>query len=313
MDHGDHGHDHHHGHGHEHAHGDADYFLEQLLTILVCGAFGVVAILMYQFNMLNHILVPQFHLWVMIGGVVLLVFTAIRGIAIWTEAGAHRHAHAHDHHHHHGHDHTHGEHCHHGHDHGPGCEHDHSHEHHHDQAALPRSKDHDHSHEHGSIFWRVVVLAFPILLFCLGLPNEGFSKDWIERRLGKDVALENVAAVQEKGGDVIEFDFAELNATAYDPGKRASYEGRTVRVKGQLRAVGQREYTLFKLKMACCAADMIPLKARIKTESVMTFNDYDWVSVQGVLQFVEVPGQGQFIPVVRVKSAKDMQKTAPEA
>ena len=40
----DHGHDHAHDAGHTHA-ATGEYYLEQLLTLLVCGAFGVVAIL----------------------------------------------------------------------------------------------------------------------------------------------------------------------------------------------------------------------------------------------------------------------------
>ena len=52
--HHDHGHDHHHGHEHGHSHGLGDYYLEQLLTIFVCGAFGVVAILMNRFAMLEE-------------------------------------------------------------------------------------------------------------------------------------------------------------------------------------------------------------------------------------------------------------------
>ena len=108
MDHGhDHAHDHHHGHdhhhahdhGHEHVHGVGDYYLEQLLTIFVCGAFGVVAILMYMNQMLDIVLVDAFHPWVLAGGVTLIVFVLIRGIALWRAAGAD--AHAHDHHHSH--------------------------------------------------------------------------------------------------------------------------------------------------------------------------------------------------------------------
>lgn len=295
-----HDHEHHHGHGHDHhdhAHGAGDYYLEQLLTILVCGAFGVVAVLMYQFGMLTNLLVPQFHTWVLVGGIVLLVFVAIRGAAVWAAAGKLADANAHHDHHH---------------DHGHGGGHDHGHDHpghHHGPAAAPGD-----DHSHGNIFWRVVVLAFPILLFCLGLPNQGFSNDWKAKRLGADVSVGDIRAVQEVAGDVIGFDFAELNAAGYDPNKRAAYEGRVGRVKGQLKRskASEREYTLFKMKMACCAADMIPLKAVIRTNFVSNFNDYDWVTVEGVLQFAELPETKQFLPVIRVKDAKGIQKATPE-
>ena len=44
------------------------YFLDQLFTILACGALGLVAILMYQTGMLSRILVPMFFKPVLIGG-----------------------------------------------------------------------------------------------------------------------------------------------------------------------------------------------------------------------------------------------------
>src|SRR5437763_6199826 len=163
-----------------------------------------------------------------------------------------------DHTHEHGHDHGHGD-C--GHDHGP----DHAHD----------------GHSHGNIFWRVVVLAFPVLLFIWGLPNAGFSKEWTDRRLGKVENLADTAEVAAKGGDTRQFDFAELNAAAFDPDKRAGYEGHQVRVKGQLQKIGDREYRFYKLKMTCCAADMIPLKARIKTKFATQFESGEWVWAEG--------------------------------
>jgi hypothetical protein len=302
MDHfpGDHGHDHHHGHDHDHAHGIGDYYLEQLLTIFISGAFGVVAILMYRFGMLNVILAPEFHVWVLAGGIALLVFTVIRAAALWSAAGAGAH-------HHHEHDHAH-DHEHHYHDH----DHEHAHDHHHEHAHA-QGHSHDDGHSHGNIFWRIVVLAFPLLLFCLGLPNEGFSQKWINRRLGKEVEIGQVGDVADRGGnELLKFDFAEMNAAANDPGKRAEYEGRLVQVKGQLKQRSTREYTLFRMKMTCCAADTIPLKAVIVTKFAIPFQDFDWVRVRGRLQFVEVPGKNQYIPVIRVDDPQGIQKTQPE-
>jgi hypothetical protein len=318
MDHGhEHGHDHHHGHehahhhhdhGHTHAHGAGDYYLEQLLTIFVCGAYGVVAILMYRFRMLDIVLVDVFHPWVLGGGIVLLLFSVIRGIALWRAAGAHAH-----HHHDHAHDHAH--------EHGPDCDHGHAHEHgpecdHAHGGDSPGGHHHGHApgddHSHGNIFWRVVVLAFPLLLFCLGLPNKGFSKEWLENRLGKDPQIGDVAAVEAKGGETLMFSFDELNASANDPGKREAYQGKTVKVKGQLSNKGSGQYTLFRMKMTCCAADTIPLKAVIKTPFVSQIQDFKWVTAEGVLQFVEQPDKKQFIPVIRVNDAAGLQESTPE-
>ena len=44
----DHKHDHAHSHGDAHGHSKSEYYLEQLLTILICGSIGLVAVLMYR-------------------------------------------------------------------------------------------------------------------------------------------------------------------------------------------------------------------------------------------------------------------------
>src|SRR5262245_44671092 len=111
---------------HAHSHEGENYYLDQLCTIGVCGALGGVAIMMYVQGMLQYILVKQFHLWVLLGGIALLVLVLVRAVALWFSAGrvshAHNHNHDHDHahhHHDHGHDHDHGDHQH---------EHEHCHE-----------------------------------------------------------------------------------------------------------------------------------------------------------------------------------------
>ncbi len=304
----DHKHDHSHAHSHDHehhhhGHSDSDYFLEQLLSIFICGAFGIVAVLMYSFNRLNEMLVPAFHLPVLLGGSALLVFTGIRAIAVWAEAGklAEEKAHSHES------DHVHGPDCDHSHDHAHAHSHGHSHSH------GGHSHD-DHGHDHGGIFWRIVVLSFPILLFLMGLPNEGFSKEWIERRLGKDAELGNLAEVQTKDDQATVFDFNELSIAAHDPARRALFEGRKATLIGQYKQVAPREFTLFVFKMTCCAADQIPLKARIVASFVpYAFKFQDWVEVTGVIQFVEDPNTKQYIPVIRVQKESDIKKTAPRA
>ena len=306
MDHVTEGHHHHHGHGHDHHHdhGHGDYFMEQLLTIFVCGSFGVVAVLMYTWGRLKHMLVPELHIYVLLGGVTLVLFTLIRAVSIWRAAGEtnHLHNHTHAHHDHEHPEHVHGPDCDHGHDHDHGHTHSHDHKHHaHHSHGHTHSHD-DHGHTHGNNFLRLIVLTFPLMLFCIGLPNAGFSAEWERRRVGVDTALGEIKSVDAKGGDVLVFDFAELNASAYEPGKRADYEGRTVRVKGQLMPINQREFTMYRLNMTCCAADMIPLKARIVTPTVMpNIESQKWYTVEGVLQFVQAPGEKSFIPVIQAK------------
>jgi hypothetical protein len=297
-DHGGHVHGPDCGHDHDHAHAHpparlGEYYLEQLLTIFACGAFGVVAVLMYYNTdskgnpMLKYILANTFWPWVLSAGFVLLALALVRGIVVWKQAGAVTHAHGDD--------------C--GDDHGD-CGHDHA----------PGE-----AHSHGNIYWRVLVLAFPVLLFLMGLPNASLSKEWLGKRIGKD-SIGKVADVEAKDGVVSfaaarpEDQFAELNSWAADPAKRQEYEGKTIQVKGQMRKVSDREFTLFNLKMTCCASDMVPLEARILSEfAVTSIDDYAWVEVRGKLQFAKAPGKrGGFIPVIRVASADGLQKTSAD-
>ena len=284
-----HAHDHDHSHGHDHSHDhhyhETEYYTEQLLSIFISGAFGVTGVLMYHYDMLQYILANMFHIPVLVGGIGLLGLTFFRGFCLWKQVGSdHDDEHA-------------------GHDHGPGeacCE--------------------DDGHSHGNMYWRIVVLAFPVLLFLMGLPNGTFGKDYIAKLVGKDAkSLGAFASVAEKEGDEASYSFADLNSAAYTPERRAALAGTKASVKGQIARISgsQREFMLFHLKMTCCQADIVPLKARIVTESqpvadvlASKFKDQAWVEVHGVLQFVEV-GKNNFVVVLVIKQATDVNDTQP--
>jgi hypothetical protein len=315
-------------HAHHHHHGESlrDYFTEQLLTILVCGLFGFVAVQLYRTGMLQHVLAPQFHLPVLVGGAVLLVLVAVRAVAVWREAGEanvhthdhHGHEHHHDHaqaHHHHDHDHDHhhehGPGCEHDHKHGEACDHDHHHDHNHDHGHHHHGgeDDHGHSHDLAWVFARMLVLAFPVALFFLGIPNSGFSNERLQKLLGPEQALESVSlsAVAAKEGVVMRF--SDLNDAAFDDDKRQSMEGQTAVLEGMFNRVGDREFTLFRMKMTCCAADTVPLKVRIIADAPLSgFNNMEWVQVKGQIRFIKPPNSNQYVTVVKVASLDDIKK-----
>ncbi len=162
------------------------------------GAFGVICLCLWfwQTKMLGTMLAEQFHIYVLVSGIALVIIAFGRGVLLWNQSrdpnfrSAHDHGHDHDHSHDH-HDHAH-EHkptdaikdatlhagvqtsalpmapassC--GHDHAAGetCGHTHAHSHGpHDHAAA--------DHDHGWAPWRYVVILIPIILFLLGLPDE---------------------------------------------------------------------------------------------------------------------------------------------
>lgn len=154
------------------------YFLEQLCTIGIAGAYGGVMAAMYWGNAnapvgentLLSILVPWIQHVVLAGSVVLLVLVLFRAIGVWRAAGQ---MHVHDHDHElaagHPHDHVHEEHG----------EHNHAH---HGAHAHEHLHTHDHGHEHAWSPWRYAVLPFPLMLFFLPFDYNGMIKSFVNER-----------------------------------------------------------------------------------------------------------------------------------
>ncbi|MCI0457214.1 MAG: hypothetical protein L0Z62_09575, partial [Gemmataceae bacterium] len=188
---------------HTHDHDHDTYYLDQMCLIALSAAFGGICLALYfsaqgtqpegaEPPMLTLLLGPQFHPFILVSGIALLVLAAARAVIVWRSAGsapahthtpnhAHAHDHAHDHEHCHDHDHAHShehghEHC--GHEHHVTAEPGHVHAH----ASAPghshahphpdHGHGHDHGHDHSWAPWRYVVLLIPVMLFCLGLPNK---------------------------------------------------------------------------------------------------------------------------------------------
>src|SRR5262245_44223376 len=152
-----------------------DYFTEQLLTILVCGALAFVGIEMYRNGMLEYILAPQFHLYVIIGSVAVMLLVIVRALAVWREAGELQPVD------------------------DMGCQENHVHTAacNHTLPGLPvgdapdanMMDDHGHSHDMSWVFARMLILVFPVALFALGIPNSGFSIEAQKRMMKDELAL----------------------------------------------------------------------------------------------------------------------------
>ncbi len=298
------------GHGHHH-HGESvsAYFTEQLLTILVCGLFGFVAIQLYRTGMLEQILAKQFRPWVLGGGIAILVLVVIRSLAVWREAGEFQAQSQSDYGPSCGIDHIHDVDC----DHDPGIG---------ASGDAAQAHSHDHSHDMSWVFARMLVLVFPIALFFLGLPSGSFSQAAQAKMLGKEEALgaDQLDALMKgagAGGAGSEMGFNELNDAAFDEAKRQSLEGKTAILEGRFKRLADKEFTLFRLKMTCCAADTVPLKVRIIVpQSPNNIKDFDWVRVKGQIQFIALPGgkagAENYIPVLLVADITDVRKAEPK-
>jgi len=331
-DHTHHDHDHQH-HDHHHGESTCNYFTEQLLTILVCGLLAFAAIQMYRTDRLGF-LADRFHEPVLYGGIGVLVLVVLRSIAVWKEAGEmqanmiaceHDHAHTDECNHHHGHSH------------GPDEAHDH--EHSHDMSwmfarmlilvfpvllyfiGLPNTGF--------SQSRQIEMVGHESALGADTLKALAKDADVVEapktvngatmRVLKSKTGLKIRETIPSGGGEPI-FElisgeakyrkFAELNNAALDEGQRKYMEGETVIIEGRFRRLEDKQFTLFRMKMTCCAADTVPLKVRIIVPQALSrFEDFQWVRVKGQLQFLQVPGQDRFMPVIMVADIRDVMPT----
>jgi DUF1980 C-terminal domain len=318
------------GHTHDHSHDHPNpYYLDQLCTIGVCAALGIVAILMWRSGSLG-ILAAVFQYAVLVGGVALVLVALVRGVALWKLAGAATAAHHHDH------------------DHGPGCEHDHSHAHDHEHGpGCEHDHDHDHAHaghDHGWAPAKYVVLLLPITLFFLGMPNAKFNSyynncnikraqgalppllfEWVpgfyepifgshaDRYQRSNPVLDDLGlnAVADRGE--VNLDFKELSRAAMSEDSRRFYEGKTGTLKGQFSpGVSDKTFTLVRMKITCCAADAIPLNVVILSpEPISDIEQLSWVKVTGQIQFRKRRDGNEYIPVLQLASRKAIEERVP--
>ena len=112
-------------------------------------------------------------------------------------------------------------------------------------------------------------------------------------------------------GDGVRMKFNQLNELAYDEAKRKSYEGETVIVEGRMRRIGDKEFTLFRMKMTCCAPDQVPLKVRIFVpQALASYQDFAWVKVKGQLQFfkaLDEKNRVHYVPSIMVADITDVE------
>lgn len=278
-------------HSHTHATNRSSYYLDQICTVAACGALGVVCLMMFVSGKVAIILAPQFFLPVMLGGIALLVLVLVRGVSLWQEAGRVQLA-AHADHEHHDHHHENGEHC------------DHQH----------ADCGHDHGHDHAWTPAKYAVLLLPIVLYMVNLPNAGFSASRFRDDLKNQQLDDDGKPVQAKGGSTLTLGFRELNEAAYIESKREQLEGKTVKVKGMFIPLGDKQFTLIRVRMTCCAADAIPMQVRIVSPGPLNgIKEREWVTAEGVLEFRKVTGQKKIVPVITLTDVSGVQPSQPEA
>lgn len=311
-----------------HIHEDSDtYYLDQLCLVALSAAFAGVCLSLctWQRAMLNNLLAEQFHIFVLISGVLLMVLALTRAFILWKTVGNTAHHHHDEHDHDHAHHHEHGESAH---DHVECC-HDHIHAHNHEHAH-----GHDHDHDHDWAPWRYVLLLIPIILFLLGLPNKppdlkaqvtqvdlsqeaasyaglvGSSANfWAGMAEAAGHEADSAAAAP---GPVVRF--SVLEEAAFSAESRAEWAGKNVKVKGQYMPLGNsdRHFTLVRLKIWCCRNDVTQLNVPIICKEPVTgVKPQDWITVSGRVDFR--PLKNGMTTVLQVPSRKAIVAGAPEA
>lgn len=127
---------------------------------------------------------------------------------------------------------------------------------------------------------------------------------------------EPTLSIVTEGGAEVRFN--DLNDAALDTAKRENWAGQTAILEGRFTRLSDKEFTLFRQKMACCITDTVTLKVRIIVpQAVNGLKEYDWVRVKGQIQFYKVPGAAggaeQYIPVLMVADIKDVRKSEPKS
>jgi hypothetical protein len=324
--------------GHTHDNEETEYYLDQLCSIALAGAFAGVCITLYtwQRGILNLILAEYFHIYVLWGGIALLAIVLIRAVTLWISIGKtasavnHNHTHHHEHDHNHGHDHAH---CHdHDHDHDHGHCHDHEHTHEHGAVSAGHSHNHDHGHEHSWAPWRYVVLLLPIMLYVLQLPNQGFGTGDLKgldltadpteeavgyaRLIGPTINWAALAQFQGHTGPARTVDFLTLEQAASTQELRDDWRGKYVSVIGipKPNPSSDRTFTLARYKITCCGADAVPLKVGIicRERAVLPQDPGKWVKVTGQIDFQDMR-DGTFVTVLRVPSTRNIVEREPDA
>lgn len=313
---------------HEHSHGQpgGSYYLDQVFTILMCGALGLAGVSMY-FNtkLLERIVVPAFYVPILVGGLAVVALVVVRMVAVWRLSGVgaaktapaaeiktaqahshgHEHSHAHEHSHSHGHDRSHA--------HDENCGHDH--------AAGPTDDDGHGDHDHSWTPVRYMVLALPVFLFILGEPRRNFASADVARGTSGTLqlsakrqglatlvggpALTRVLKKSDVEQRTIELRFNELVEAAAVRQRQEQLEGDIGLLRGQFFPIpgNDTEFTLFRVDKTCCYSDARILETRIASPvSVqgLGLQEGDWIRVRGVISFERDEKRKKWIPVLNL-------------
>jgi len=195
------------------------------------------------------------------------------------------------------------------------CQHDHSHEH----GAAHAHETHAHTHEVS--IWRLIVVAFPLMMLMAGLVPTKLSADAVRNKMSNQQRLAagmQIASLppgrKVENAEVVRATMKELAQAARDPALRSMWESddkpMAARVDGQvMRTSFPGRYQLTHMQMNCCPGDATPVVILVAGNLEDSFANEDWVEVTGPVSFQKDP-TGGFTPVLHQAAVK---KTPPPA
>ncbi len=256
-------------------------FLAIQTTPVLLAIWGVLQVSFYAGGVMANFLHPFFRDLCLASGIAMLLL-ALAWTLLPSDAGdcSHGHPGGHDHDHEHGGGsaHGHGEPCGHGHDHSP-------------RFDLPTAA-------------RAVILLLPVAL-ALAVRPEAYSLAAIQNRgilttappakrpiTGEEIFANVEPAVPLTASGALEVNILDLLYLADDPETRRAYQGRKVKVTGQVAPAPDDPgaFKLVRMVMICCAADARPAGVKVATPNAPSLKSMDWVDVEGALEFVEEMG-----------------------
>ena len=293
----------------------------RLFGLIACS-WGAVLIYFYYSTRVRKYLAPDFHHFILVGGIGILILGIYCVINPKEKAALPKdeccgHDHDHDHKdcdHDHDHDHDHKD-----------CDHDHDHEdcdHHHD----PECCGHDHDEGHGPYITALLTLV--PLIVAMTYTTDTFSFNALSK---KKLSIDSVAQTESRPlftrEDLEknvsrnahgEFEIRMITAfyAAGDREIQGIFEGLPVELEGRIApetlntGKGNR-MRIFRKIITCCAADLQMVDVALEfPEGATRPAEKDWVKAGGILTFETI--NGDVYPLLKVREVVQAEEPYSE-
>ncbi len=291
--------------------------LQTRLFGLIACSWGGVLIYFYYSTRVRKYLAPDFHHFILVGGIGILILGIYSLINPKEKKPRHDHddcGHDHDHEDHEG--------CGHDHDHAhKDCDHDHKdHDHDHEDCG------HDHNEGHGPVITALLTLV-PLIL-AMTYTTDTFSFNALSK---KKLSIESV--VQNESRPPFTREDLEKNVTRNSHGEfeirmitafyaagdreiQGIFEGLPVELEGRIapetlnNEKGDR-MRIFRKIITCCAADMQMVDVALEfPEGAIRPSEKDWVKAGGTLTFETI--NGDVYPLLKVREVVQAEEPYSE-